>query len=288
MKKVAILKSHAVMRLNGALAYLALGVGRAVLHGWTPHTGRTTLPGRSTASRQSRQTCSTDARCTRVTCPHSPVSGGRKQECVRHPSTVSGEKRWWVCAMAIPPCMGSWRRSLSWSKGRQKLCHTALVHEVYTPEGLIEQRDMGDGEDRASGVSPERKPRGATACSQDERWGCDMWRRGAMPHFSYCVKHLKKAHIAYKEQPRLTFSKARAVSSEGEPSKGSSGGAHRTHPALGMAQPVQGSSVYRYSGRCLSQACLTSEVISSVLPPTGSSCKHSTSWRMQKAFHQDP
>jgi hypothetical protein len=79
-----------------------------------------------------------------------------------------------------------------------------------------------------------------------------------MPHFSYFVKHLKNAHIAYREQPRLNFSKARVVSSEGEPRKGSSGGAHRTHPALGMAQPVQGSSVYRDSGRFLSPACLTS------------------------------
>ena len=39
MKEHAILKNQGIMRLNGALAYLALGVGCAVLHGWTPHPG---------------------------------------------------------------------------------------------------------------------------------------------------------------------------------------------------------------------------------------------------------
>jgi hypothetical protein len=83
--------------------------------------------------------------------------------------------------------MDSWLQSLSWKKNKQKLYHIALVHEARIQEGLTYQRDRGDGEDLAAGVSPEHTTRGAAVCSQDERGGCDTWRRGAMPHFSTFV-----------------------------------------------------------------------------------------------------
>src|SRR5712691_1452880 len=51
MTEGAILNGHTVRRPHGALAYLAWGGGRTVLHGWTPHTGRTTPIGHSIACR---------------------------------------------------------------------------------------------------------------------------------------------------------------------------------------------------------------------------------------------
>src|SRR6266571_4610097 len=58
---------------------------------------------------------------------------------------------------SLPWAGGS--RGLSWNsnKGEQKPYHTALVHDMYRRKGLTPQRNKEDGEDCASGVSPEPK-----------------------------------------------------------------------------------------------------------------------------------